>query len=556
MRSPGRLCLILAAVTCALAFPAGASAAVTLTNFSVTPSTTQAGGHPDLRISTSFTANPSDDDVRDVTVRLAKGLVGNPKATPKCPVAAFNADTCPANTAVGSVAVTADATVLLATSTVTSNGTVYNLPPVGSEPARLGIKVRPDPIGPVNIRPISLIGVAKLGPETGYALETTFPNQPRQADSDAGPVPLAVRRIDLTLKGQPGATPFTINPSSCALATSTATAVSYDAPQTPSSRSASFTPTGCGALRFAPAISGTIGAKGANRKGQLVPLTTVFDFPANGSSLKDSVVTLPKGVAPQLQALSKGCPATTPIAQCPASATVGSATASSPLLDAPLKGPVVLQASATEPLPKLVVRLFGAVPLTLEGVSTQAGTQLRNSFPNAPDVPLSRFALTLNGGKKGLLEAPGDLCAKTRRTIASFVLVGHNGTRVAKNVTLKPGGCKGYRPAKPKVAANLRKGALKLRLTRTGDARLKTITVKPPKGFAFRKVAGKANGKFTSLSRKGGVVRARLRGKGVTRLTLSTKLVRRVARGHRIALRVVATDSYGKTRRTLRVRGR
>ena len=50
----------------------------------------------------------------------------------------------PGNTAVGSVAVTATATLAaVINQSVTSPGTVYNLPAQGSEPARLGIKVRP-----------------------------------------------------------------------------------------------------------------------------------------------------------------------------------------------------------------------------------------------------------------------------------------------------------------------------------------------------------------------------------------------------------------------------
>ena len=160
--------------------PASASAAVNVTGFTVTPSTTQAGAHPDLKISTAFTADPASDDTKDLTVRFPPGLVGNPNAVPKCTTAQFAADTCPANTAVGTVSVTADANlVLVINQTVTSPGTVYNLPAVGAEPARLGIKVRPAPVGPLTFQPISLVSVAKLGPDTGYALETTIPNQPR-----------------------------------------------------------------------------------------------------------------------------------------------------------------------------------------------------------------------------------------------------------------------------------------------------------------------------------------------------------------------------------------
>ena len=553
---PTAVLVVLAAAVCALALPGAALAAVSITDFSVTPSTTQAGGHPDVRISTGFSLSPADDDVRDVTVRLPKGLLGNPNATPKCSSAAFQADTCPANTAVGSVQVTADATVLLATSTVVSNGTVYNLAPAGSEPARLGILVRPDPIGPVNIQKIALVGVARIGPETGYALETSFANQPREAQSDVGAVPLAIRRIDLTLKGQPGATPFTVNPSSCGAATSTATADSYDAPTTASSRSSTFVSTGCAALPFAPTITGTVGAKGFNRKGAVVPLTTTFAFPAGSATLKDSVVKLPAGLAPDLKALKRACPAATPVASCPAASVVGSAKASSPLLTTALSGPVVLQSSSTGGLPKLVVRLLGAVPLTLDGATSSSGASLQNAFPGAPDVPLSRFELKLNGGKKGLLEAPSDLCLKNKPPTAAFALTGWNGKRVSKKVKLKAGGCAGYRPGKPHASAVLRGCSLKLSLAGAGDARFKKVSVTVPKGIRLRRAAARGNAKLKSLKLKGRKLTITARGSGASKLTiLGRKLVvRRGLRGHRAKLKLSAVDSYGRTSRTVAVR--
>jgi hypothetical protein len=553
---PLALLAVLAACTCGLALAGAASAAVTVTDFSVTPSTTQAGGHPNVRISTGFALSPTDDDVRDVTVRLPKGLVGNPNATPKCSSAQFVADACPASTAVGSVQVTADATVLLVTSTVVSNGTVYNLAPAGSEPARLGIMVRPDPIGPVNIQRIALVGVARIGPETGYALETSFANQPREAQSDAGAVPLAIRRIDLTLKGRPGATPFTINPSSCGAATSTATAASYDAPGTPSSRSSSFAPTGCSALPFAPRITGTVGAKGFNRKGAVAPLTTAFDFPAGSATLKDSVVKLPAGLAPDLNALKRACPAATPAASCPKASVVGSAKASSPLLTTALSGPVILQSSSTGGLPKLVVRLLGAVPLTLEGATSSSGASLQNAFPGAPDVPLSRFELKLNGGKAGLLEAPYDLCRKAKPPTAGFTLTGWNGKRVVQKVKLKAGGCAGYRPGKPRVSATLRGSSLRLRLAGAGDARLKKVTITVPKGVRVRRASARGNGKLRSLKLKGRRLTLTARGSGASRLTVTGRkvAVRRGLRGHRAKLKLSAVDSYGRSSRTVTVR--
>lgn len=548
-----------------LAFPASASAAVNVTAFSVTPSTTQAGGHPDLKISTSFAASPASDDTKDLTVRFPPGLVGNPKAVPKCSTAQFTADTCPGNTAVGSVSITADATAVIVNQTVTSPGTVYNLPPVGAEPARLGIKVRPDSIGPITFEKISLVSVAKLGPETAYALETTIPNQPRTVSSPtAGTVQLNIKQVDLSLRGQPGATPFLTNPSSCAPGTFSTTVVPYDS-GAPSSRTTPFTATNCAGLPFAPKASGTIGSKGRNRKGSLISLTTSFDFPTGSATLKDSVVILPKDVTSNLDALARACPTATPVDSCPVTSRIGTAEAATPLLDTPLRGPVVLKKSATGPYPSLVVRLQGAVPLTLEGKVDIFQNRLRNTFPGAPDVPLSKFKLSIDGGKGGLLLAVEDLCRKNRGNVADTKLTGWNGKVVSAKPKLTPQGCSGYKQPKPRAAVSLgrRSKTLKLRVSAGKYTRLRVVAVTLPKGVKVsrKSLSGSAGKKLRgkALTAKGRKLRATVSRKGATSVRLTAKRVRvsRKLVGKRVKVRVAARDDTGRTvKLTVRVRVR
>ena len=548
-----------------LAIPASASAAVSVTAFSVTPSTTQAGGHPDLKISTSFAASPASDDTKDLVVKFPAGLIGNPNAVPKCSTAQFAADTCPGNTAVGSVAVTAEATLaLVINQTVTSPGTVYNLPPVGAEPARLGIKIRPAAVGPLTFQSISLISVAKLGPETGYALETTIPNQPRTVASSAGNVDLNIKQVDLSLRGQPGATAFLTNPSSCAPGTFSTTVVPYDS-GAPSTRTTPYTATNCAALPFAPKASGTIGSKGRNRKGSLISLTTSFDFPAGSGSLKDSVVILPKDVTSNLDALTRACDLVTPVDSCPATSSIGTAEAATPLLAEPLRGPVVLKKSASGPYPSLVVRLKGAAPLTLEGKVDIAQNRLRNSFPGAPDIPLSKFKLSIDGGKGGLLLAVEDLCRANRANTADISLTGWNGKTVTDKPKLAPQGCKGYKPPKPRAAASIgrRSKTLKLRVSAGTYTRLRVVSASLPKGIAVSRkgLTGTAGKKLRgkSLRAKGRKLKATVSRKGAGSVRLTAKRVRvsRKLVGKRVKIRVAAKDDTGRTvKLTLRARVR
>jgi hypothetical protein len=73
----------MATVTVALALAAPAPAAVNVSRFSMTPSTTQAGGHPSLNVAVSF--DPPTSDVDRIDLHLPPGLTANTRAAPFCP---------------------------------------------------------------------------------------------------------------------------------------------------------------------------------------------------------------------------------------------------------------------------------------------------------------------------------------------------------------------------------------------------------------------------------------------------------------------------------------
>ena len=139
----------------------------------------------------------SGGQVKDLTIGLPPGVIGDPNATPLCTVAQLNADSCPANTVVGSVTATATITVVvLPVGPVTVNGTLYNLTPQPGEPARFGIVLRPlslpaplPPILPniilqsgVQLRPdFGLNTVINNIPNTTSGLPTTINSQDRKS---------------------------------------------------------------------------------------------------------------------------------------------------------------------------------------------------------------------------------------------------------------------------------------------------------------------------------------------------------------------------------------
>jgi hypothetical protein len=85
-------------------------------------------------------------------------------------------------------------------------------------------------------------------------------------------------------------------------------------------------------------------------------------------------------------------------------------------------------------LPDIVAALNGQIDITLIGHVESVPGRIRTTFSTIPDAPVSKFTLSLDGGKKGLLENGSNLCAQTLR--ASVVIAGQNGKAANQNPVL------------------------------------------------------------------------------------------------------------------------
>ena len=116
--------------------------------------------------------------------------------------------------------------------------------------------------------------------------------------------------------------------------------------------------------------------------------------------------------------------------QCPRKSIYGHARAITPLLGQPLEGPVYLRSSNNE-LPDLVAHLEGQVDIDLVGRIDSFKGGVRTTFDTVPDVPVTKFALTLPGGKHGLLVASKNLCQGKVKAIVQ--IKGQNGKKANKH---------------------------------------------------------------------------------------------------------------------------
>ncbi len=230
-------------------------------------------------------------------------------------------------------------------------------------------------------------------------------------------IPLDVRSIELKLD-RPS---FTLNPTSCeAMQIEGSVSTQAGQSQTLANR---FQVGECGRLAFKPALQ--ISLKGATGKSGHPALKAVVTYPKEGlyANIARAQVNLPSSEFLDQGNIAKAC--TKPVlAQraCPARSIYGKAKAWSPLLAAPLEGPVYLVGGYGYKLPALVAELNGQIRVLLVGkVDSGKNHGIRNTFEAVPDAPVSRFVLAMKGGKKyGLLENSEDICSRPQKAGASF----------------------------------------------------------------------------------------------------------------------------------------
>jgi hypothetical protein len=542
-----------------LLLAAAPAAAFDVTAFELTPSSTAAGAHADVTIATSF---PPDQQPRNVTFHLPPGLAGDPFATPRCPEADYRADACPAATKVGTVEARAKVLGLL---DQTVPGELYNLVPAGAEPARLGAVVS-TPLGKLFI-PTTINARASDG-----GLDSVVTDLPRELFG----LPLYTERMSFTLHGRPagGTGPFMRNPTSCKPATTTVEATSYGDPAV-KTKTSSFTPTDCGALAFEPHIAASVGRNGLTARQAKPPVSTVITQGSEQAGQSSATVTLPPVVAPDLAQLSRACPADkAAMRACPASSKVGTVTAGTPLLAAPLTGDVFLVARGLGALPGLTIQLADPIPLRLDGSVALTPQGLRTTFSGLPDVPLASFRLDLAGGPGGAFVLGSDLCPAPPPAIGA-AFAAHSGAQFSESRPMTVVGC----TPPPKVAAKitrLRTGKPTVRLSvaaadgapalREVRLLLDALHAKPKRaGRGARAKAGtvKLPRSAVRLSRDGELRLALPEGARTLTATLSKGAIRagrklkRKRHPKRQPLRVLVRDSDGpRPPVTLKVRPR
>jgi hypothetical protein len=435
------LCLAVAIASLALA-PA-AHAALGFQSLAAAPANPAAGAHSNVGIHIGFT-DPGAD-VKDLTVGLPPGLVGDPTATPLCTLDQLHSDSCPSASQVGTVTTGVTAHVLgLLPVPLTVNGSLYNVVPGAGEPARFGIVLRPTGSDPLPLlQKIIQVSDVQLR-KSDFGLNTVLTNIPREAHAagQALTIPIDITSIDIQLNGIVGGKGFMRNPTSCGTKTTRFTADSYANPNQKVTGQATFTSTNCASLPFSPTFTADVGSRGHTQPVASPPVTTTILQDDGEAGLQNAQVLLPMILNVDISPLSNPCSVaqfSSNASGCPVQSIVGSASATSPFLSGPEAGAVVIVAGARPAdLPRLGVDLHGPLSLQLFGSFVFAQAGVGQVFKGLPDIPISRFTLRFKAG--GLLINGGDLC-KPPAPAFPVSFTGWNGAAQGRKVSATVHGC-------------------------------------------------------------------------------------------------------------------
>jgi hypothetical protein len=391
-----------------------------------------AGSHATLNVMVKRA--DGDQNLTGLSVQTPPGIAASLKGVPYCPESALAqlqdptysgvveqaAPACPAASQIG----TANTGAGAGSHPLYVPGKVYLAGPYKGAPLSL-VTVIPAVSGPYDLGNVAVRATISIDPVTAQVTTVSDP-LPQILEG----IPLRTRSILISLD-RPD---FALNPTNCSAFSVNSSLSGSEGGS--SEASSHFQVANCSDLPYKPRLSLKL-TGGVKRRGHPA-ITANFTAQPGEANTKRVQVALPKGELLDNAHINAIC--TRPAFasdSCPAGAQLGTAEATTPLLDAPLKGNVYLRANPNRELPDMVMDLEGQFDIELAGhIDTVKGGALRTTFATVPDAPVSSFTLRLAGGKKGLLVNSKSLCGKKPRR-ANTRMVGQNGAIVDSKTKLQ-----------------------------------------------------------------------------------------------------------------------
>jgi hypothetical protein len=433
--------VVAVSIALSLACTPNALASTTIESFTASPSTTQAGGHPDLNIAFELDASPSAEIAKNVTYDAPPGVGLQPAEVPKCLAADLALSECPPSSQVGLITVRSryggEAEFLLGTVPV------FALEPPSGQFGALGLTI--PTLDADAVAGLSLRGASDYGQRLRLAnlphgapittIDLTLWGLPANVSHDAerfpkgspGSPPGCPGLEDTSCNTSPTVSnsplaPFTLNPTTCGShLTATLEVQTYESPETSAQAEASYPEaTGCDQLSFNPSLyaqpTTTVAYSRSGLELNLVIPQGLSPTIPTPSGLRMAFVTLPKGMGinPEPPEELVACSDTEAAlgseepAACPEEALLGTARVELASLTSPLLGAIYLGFSESEEEGRLLLIAEGAgVDLKLPiGLSEDPESGQLQLALEQPQIPITSYAIDLFGGRNAILRTP------------------------------------------------------------------------------------------------------------------------------------------------------
>jgi hypothetical protein len=383
-------------------------------------------------------------ELSQLTLTPPPGLLARLAGIPYCPEAGIAAarsrqregggaeeqadPSCPAASRVGTVTVGAGA----GPDPYYVRGAAYLAGPYQGAPLSLAI-VTPAVAGPFDLGAVVVRSALYVNPATAQITAVSDP-VPRILEG----VPVDLRSVAVRLD-HPG---WGLNPTSCepsAFAGAVADTLGGSAPL-----SSRFQVGECARLGFKPRLK--LRLHGKTGRGAYPALRAVYTAREGDANLRRMALRFPRSEFIEQAHFRTICTrAQYAQSQCPPGSVYGRVRAYTPLLDAPLEGPVYLR-SSNHNLPDVVFALHGQVDAEVAVRIDSANGGLRATIEHAPDVPVSKVIVEMQGGRKGLFVNSRDICGRTYR--ANARLAAQNGRAGQLRPALRDPRCAKHRRRK------------------------------------------------------------------------------------------------------------
>jgi hypothetical protein len=406
-----------------------------------------------------LTRNDTEQEITSYSATLPPGLTGKIAGIPYCPEAAIAAarensgfaeaehPSCPAASQIGHTI----AGYGLGPVLTYAPGKLYLAGPFHGSTFSV-VAIDSATVGPFDLGVVIVRSAIKVEPQTAQVSIDSAGSDPIPHIIDGIPIHLRDIRVYISKPG------LTLNPTSCAAFTLASTLkgsgalFSDPSDDFTATAAAPFQAFNCGALEFKPRIS--LRLRGGTKRGNYPSLRVEVKPRAGDSNIASAQIALPPSEFLAQNHIETVCTRGQFAREaCPEGSVYGHARVFTPLLDRPLEGNVYLRSSSSL-LPEMVIALREpekGISIDLVGKIDSYKGGLRGTFNVVPDAPVSKFVMTLRGGKHGPIQNSENVCTSTGKATLRFLAHNEQGVKGHLGLAVPCGG-KGKTKGKGKGA--------------------------------------------------------------------------------------------------------